>query len=293
MKALKTFLQKHRISISMLLIFTLIGILVGTYKGLMYFFLFSGIGMFEMSTRIFIEYYPKTRQIIRILLQAVFGLFFLIWLGMFKGVNFQFPQITFDIYNGIITGAVIQLVVSRLFLPFIFGNAFCSRACWTGLFFELTNKKSELKNNYKRNQYLAFGYLLFLSAFVLFFIFIWNPIQDDNFRRIWIIAENLIITLGGLILMIFMGSRSYCRLLCPFLTISSFIAPYSFYKITPVNASNCTGCNSCNSVCPMLINISDYVKENKAINNKWCIVCERCVSTCTRNVLKLSNKIIQ
>jgi polyferredoxin len=274
-------------------LFSAIGVVVGSIRGINYFFLFSGIGMFEMNTRIFIAYFPKLRQALRILIQGIIGLFFIFWLGMAKGVNFQFPQISFDFYNGIITGAVIQMVVSRLLLPFIFGNAFCSRACWAGFFFELTNKTQFVKNPVKRSDTIAYGYMFFLIALAIYVVFFLKPLQNDDFRKNWIIVENILILTAGFFMTFVVGSRAYCRLLCPFLTLSSTIAPYSLFKIAPVNASSCVNCKKCNNGCPMLIDVHGYVVKNKSVNHKICIVCERCVSNCNSKVLKLSSKFFK
>lgn len=285
-------LLKHRVPLTMFVLFSIVGVIVGYIRDINYFFLFSGIGMMEMNTRIVMDLFPKWRQIIRITIQIIIGGFFIIWLGLIKGVNFQFSQIFFDIYYASITGAVIQLVVSRLLMPFIFGNAFCSRACWTGAFFELTNTKKSNKIVQRKN-ILAYGYILLLIAISAYVLFVWNPVQNDNFRRTWIVVENLLIISTGFVLSFFIGSRSYCRLLCPFITISSLISPYSFFKITPIKNENCISCHKCDNVCPMNIKVSNFVKDNKCINDKMCIVCERCVTSCNLNVLKLTNKMIK
>ena len=68
-------------------------------------------------------------SVFRLSVQFIIGGFLLFWLSLFIGVNFQFPEIFFDISAGIVTGALIQMLVARVALPFLFGNAFCSRAC--------------------------------------------------------------------------------------------------------------------------------------------------------------------
>lgn len=284
----KSIISKQCVPLTMFVLFFIIGIIIGYFRGINYFYLFTVLGFFEFNTRIFMDWYPKARQTIRLIIQFIIGGSLFFWLGLYFGVNFQFAQIFFDFYNVAITGAVIQVVVSRLILPFFFGNGFCSRACWTGLCFELTNKKNRSKFVMKRNNVLAFGYMFLLIIISVYVFFIWEPIQDDNFRRSWIIIENIIIVSMGFVLTFFVGSRAYCRLLCPFLTISSFIAPYSLFKIKPVNNNSCIACKKCDKACPMLINVSDYVLSNKKIDNKLCIVCERCVSACDLNVLKLT-----
>ncbi len=284
--------KKYKIPIITLLIFTLIGIIVWLLRDIRYFILFTSIGFLDATTRIIIRKYPKLRQLSRRLLQlGLAGLLFG-WLSLYVGVNFQFPEIFFDMSAGIVTGALIQMLVARIVLPFFLGNAFCSRVCWTGAFFELTNsKKSCKKEPKKRSNLIAWGYLVFLVSLSVFVAFFWNPAENLELRRYWIIGENLFIISSGLILTSIWGSRAYCRMLCPFLTVSSVIAPYSIFKITPVKAEDCISCNLCNLACPMLIDVMSYVHKKERVNHPTCILCERCVSACPEDVLRIADKI--
>lgn len=272
-------------------VFVIIGLIVWWFRHVMYFYLFAGIGCLDFIARILVMYYPKMRQVMRLSLQFTLGSFLLIWLGLVIGVNFQFPEIFFDAYEGVITGAIIQLIVARLILPFFLGNAFCSRACWTGFFFEMTNTKKTDKNKIKqRSNIIAWTYLIGLMALSLFVAFLWNPAADIELRKWWIIGENLFITSLGFILTFFIGSRAYCRTLCPFITISGLISPLSLFKITPINTSKCTNCKLCDDNCPMLIEVNSYVENGKRINDPTCILCERCINACNHKVLKLATK---
>jgi len=286
------FFRKYKTPLITLTIFTCIGLIVWIFLDIRYFVLFVCIGLSDSGTRIIIEKYPKLLQLSRRCLQLGIAGFLFGWLSLYIGVNFQFPEIFFDIYTGIVSGALIQLLVARIILPFFFGNAFCSRACWTGAFFELTNSKTSCKRTpKKRSNFIAWGYLIFIVVFSLFFAFFRNPAVNLELRRGWIIGEFLFIITSGLILALIWGSRAYCRMLCPFLTISGLISPYSIFKITPVKAEECSSCNLCNQACPMLIDVMSCVHNNQRINNRTCILCERCVSSCPNDVLKIADKI--
>ncbi len=109
----------------------------------------------------------------------VSGILF-IWISLIIGVNFQFPQIFYDIPAGVVTGALIQLLVARIILPFFLGNAFCSRVCWTGFFFEMTNKKWKKAKPVKLSELLAWGYLISLIGMAFFVAFFWNPAEAQT-----------------------------------------------------------------------------------------------------------------
>ncbi len=283
--------QKYRIPILSFLIFVLIGCIVWWIRDIRYFYLFTGLGFIELFSRILVIHYPKLRQAFRLTVQIMVGAILFGWLSIGYGVNFQFPQIFFDASAGVVTGALIQMLIARVVLPFFIGNAFCSRACWSGAFFEFTNsKKRNTKPAKKRSEWLAWGYLIFLIIMPLTVSFFHNPAESEEARRLWIIGENIFIVSIGFILTFITGSRSYCRLLCPFITISGIFSRFSIFKITPLEPANCTQCNKCNVSCPMLIDVMGNVKEKVKVDHKLCIVCERCVSACPHDVLKLSNK---
>lgn len=281
------------IPLGALFIFMIIGCIVWYVRDVRYFWLFTGIGISEFFTRLFVIKFPKFRQLFRRITQFLIGGFLLFFLSIAVGVNFQFPQIFFDFQAAVVTGALIQFVVARLFLPFFFGNAFCSRACWSGVFFEQTNTKS-CKTPMKRNPWLAWAYLLFsiIVAFV-FAHYVSNPATNDSVRKMWIIGENIFILSLGFFLTFKLGSRAYCRLLCPFLTVSGLLSPLALFKITPVDSSACTSCNKCNVACPMLIDVKSAVLRKEKIADRTCILCERCVSSCPKSVLKVTNKKVQ
>jgi len=272
-----------------LLVFTSVGGIAYLFLDIRYFFLFWGIGMSEFGTRTFIIHFPKWRQFFRRLVQVILGSFFVFYLGFVAGVNFQFEEIFFDAHELIVTGALIQFIVARLVLPWFFGNAFCSRACWSGVFFEATNSKS-CKQPMKRNEWLAWGYLSFLIVSAVAIVYFWrNPATDETLRKWFILGENIFILGVGFLLTFKFGSRAYCRLLCPFLTVSSRIAPYSLFKITPIDAETCIACNKCNNACPMLIDVKGYVGDRAKVTDGLCILCERCVTSCPKDLLKISN----
>ena len=286
--------EKYWVPIISFLLFLLIGFAVWMFRDIRYFYLFAGIGIAELITRTVIIHFPKLRQFFRLFTQALIGGFLFCWLSLFIGINFQFPQIFFDASAGIVTGTLIQMLIARVLLPFFLGNAFCSRACWTGFFFEMTNSKKHLsKKTKKRSELLAWGYLLALIILPLFVSIYHNPAEDEESRKLWIVGENIFIISFGFILLFLTGSRSYCRMLCPFITISGLFSRFSFFKITPLNHENCTQCNSCNEACQMLIDVKGKVLQKQKISHKLCIVCERCVSACQKDVLKLTNKKIE
>ncbi|MBO4603393.1 MAG: 4Fe-4S binding protein [Salinivirgaceae bacterium] len=290
---IKALYNKYSIAVWAYICFTIIGIVVWIIRDIRYFFLFNGIGSSELITRIIVIRYPQHRQLMRRIIQIFIGSLLLFMLGLGFGVDFQFEHIFFDLQAGIVTGALIHGIIARLVIPFVFGNACCSRACWDGMFFEAMNSKTRCKTPTKRNPWIAWGYMALLILMTIFVArYFTNPSGDEHelLRKKWIIAQNIFIVTLGFILTFVWGSRAYCRMLCPYMTISSLLYRFSFFKITPIKSADCTQCGACSNACPMLIDVKESVRKKEKIQDPQCILCERCVSACKRNVLRISHK---
>ena len=281
--------NKFLLPILLIIIFSLLGLGVYAYKlKLRYFFLFFGMGVMVALGESIIILFPKKKQFFRRTIQLLVGG------GLFLGIslnfrqNFQFSEVVFDISAVIITGALIQFIIARLIMPFIIGNAFCSRVCWDGAIFEFAQKYLPKNKKIKsRSGYAAFAYLLFAVILAFAVSQYRNPALDESLRILWIAGENIILLSTGFILSYFWGRRTYCRMFCPFLTISGIFSRFSLFKITPVNPGNCTGCKKCDNACPMHVKVSNFVKNDKRINSSTCIVCEQCVSACINECIRL------
>jgi len=282
---------KYSVAIWTWALFSLIGFAMWAIRDIRYFALFECIGTSELIARSIVIKHPSTRQLVRRLIQVFVGGMLLIMVSLIFCVNFQFIEIFFDYQAAVVTGAFIQLVIARLIIPFIFGNAFCSRACWDGAVFEAINGLAHCSKPTPRKPWLAWSYLLLLIIISIVIVHIaTNPATDDALRRKWIIGENLFIWTVGFALSFVLGSRAYCRMLCPFLTISSQLYRFSFLKITPIKSADCINCNKCNKTCPMLIDVHKSVVKKSKIDNNTCILCERCVSACPKGVLDVTYK---
>jgi ferredoxin-type protein NapH len=284
------FIKKFLLPMLLILIFSLLGLGVYAYKlKIQYFFLFFGMGIMVAFGECIIMLFPNRKQLFRRIIQGLVGGGLFIGISINFRVNFQFSEVIFDISALVITGALIQFIIARLIMPFIVGNAFCSRVCWDGALFEFAqNLLPKSKSIKYRSGYLAFAYILFIIILACIVSRFQNPVLNENQRIYWIIGENIFLLSIGFILSSIWGRRTYCRIFCPFLTISGLFSRFSLFKITPVNSERCIECGKCDKICPMLIAVSDFVKNNKRINNRNCILCEQCVSSCNNGCIKLA-----
>jgi polyferredoxin len=283
-------LKKFALPLTLIIVFSLLGLGVFAYKTqIKYFFLFFGIGTAAASGAWLIILFPGKKQMIRRIIQAFVGGMLFIGLSLFGNVNFQAPQIIFDMFAGVVTGALVQFLIARMIMPFFIGNGFCSMGCWDGAVFELAQDLiPEAKNPRKRSNVIAWAYLLGIVLLASLVSFINNPAIHESYKRYWAIGENIVILGLGIGLSGFWGSRAYCRTFCPFITVSGLLSRFSVFKIAPVINNSCTGCGLCNKACPMLVDVRDSVKNNRRIFNKSCIICERCVDACPEKCLELA-----
>lgn len=284
-------MKKYATPFFVLLVFASIGAVVAVLRqNGWYFAMFTVIGAMAMGQVFLNRCYPRLRQPIRLIQLSALGIFLFAGLSLRLNVNFQFIQVIFDGTAGIVSGALVQLLIARIAVPFFFGNGFCSHACWDAVVFELadygrtTRRKDSVK---KRSAWLAWGYLVALVVVALVVSRLHNPVYDDSARSFWIIGENILILTFGLGFTALLGRRAYCRLLCPFLTLSGLIAPFSIFKVTPVNAALCSSCSLCNAACPMNVNIMEAVSQGRRIRDRQCIQCERCVDACPKGCLRI------
>jgi ferredoxin-type protein NapH len=283
-------IKKYALPLMFMIVFTVVGLCVFAYKQqVQYFFLFAGIGVAQAFCEWLTIFYPAKKQVIRRIFQAFVGGILFIWLSLRVGVNFQFTQIVVGFLGGFTTAAFIQFIIARIVFPFFVGNGFCSRACWDGAIFELVQDKlPKAEHPKKRNEVIAFSYLIGSILVGAIVSSTNNPAINESASRYWIVGENLVLLTLGVGLSGLWGSRIYCRTFCPFISVSGIFSRFSVFKITPINYAKCTSCGKCNESCPMLVDVRESVKNNKRINNKSCIVCEHCVTACPEKCLRLS-----
>ncbi len=283
-------LKKYALPITLLCVFTCVGLCVAYYRGqTKYFFMFAGMGSCASTGEWLTIHFPKYKQVFRRTIHIIVSSFLFIGLSLYGNVNFEFSEIFFDLYAGVVTGALIQFIFARLILPFIMGNAFCSRACWNGAMFEYTDQfNPKVKKPKVRKEWIAFGYIGLLILISSVASYIYNPAVFEGSKRYWIIGENVVIMAIGIIVSRYWGTRAYCRTFCPFISISGIFAKYSIFKITPTDYKSCNSCGLCNKACPMLIDVRKAVRANERIKSKSCILCETCVTVCPKDCINLS-----
>lgn len=269
-----------------LLFGTTLSLSLGLTIWLGFFFVFIPIGA-SISLGSFINRYkPKFGRKISLTLIA---LDLLLFLGVFQHENLQIEEtvvyFAYFISTGVFTRVLIHYAIAKVFGPIIFGRGYCGWACYTAALLEWLpiNENNKIPKKYT---YIRFPVLV--VSIIIPFLLIQNGYNymDNHIRLpktdqfIWFLIGNGVYYIVGIILaIIFKKKRAFCKIWCPVSLIMKIPARISLVKIKPTK-NKCIECGKCNSVCPMDVDIRNYVKNGQRILSSECISCGECVKNC-------------
>jgi polyferredoxin len=121
---------------------------------------------------------------------------------------------------------------------------------------------------------------------------LWNPVNPvfgqptvDMIALGWFFVLKILILLG-IILLVIISKRPFCRIFCP---LGLLFAPFnklSLIRMEIRDSSLCNKCNACRKICPMEIKISDDPNAGECIR---CLKCTKC-SNVKINIGNLNKK---
>ena len=280
-------------------------IIIGTCLGV-------GVGLWPVL--------PKHKKhIARMISQIAVGGYMFFGLGcgfiylMFNRImpeNMQIEGFWFWLLSGAFMAAVIHFSVAKIVGPLIFNRAWCGWTCWTAAIFDLLPWKTSPGRLAKKYGYLRYIHFIVsaILVFILFFTYDYGlkntvravivdkdtQLAEGIFSMIkipelwWFLVGNLLYyTVGIILAMILKDNRAFCKYICPIVVFMKIGSRFSMIKVKKT-LDNCTNCKLCEKKCPMDIEITKYIRENKRVSSSECIICHTCISTCPQKTLKLS-----
>jgi polyferredoxin len=247
-----------------------------------FFLVFIPIGA-SISLAIFINKYNANlgRKIGLILIALVLLLF----LGVYQHENLQIEEtvvyFAYFINTGIFTRVLIHYAIAKILGPFIFGRGYCGWGCYTAALFEWLPIN---ENNKVPRKYTYIRIPVLLMSLIIPFILIANGYdymsrhinypKTDQF--IWFLIGNILYyAIGVLLAIIFKKKRAFCKILCPVSLVMKLQTRISLIKIRP-SKSKCIECGKCNKICPMDVDVKNFIMNGQKILSSECILCGEC-----------------
>ena len=246
-----------------------------------------GIGAYTVLPR-------KKKWIGRRIAQFLVGLYMLGFLGFILKENMQIEGFFFYLLSGFFSGAVIHYLVAKIAGPLIFNRGWCGWACWTVMILDLLpyrrNKSGRLAKGWEWLRYAHFAASLGL-VLTLWFGFDYRVPEQGITAVWWLVAGNAFyysLSIG--LALVLKDNRAFCKYACPIPVIQKVTSRFSLMKIE-ADPEKCTGCGACSRVCPMDIEIHEYIAEGKRVISTECVLCIECVDACPRDALTMSFKV--
>jgi polyferredoxin len=251
-----------------------------------FFLVFIPIGA-SISLAIFInKYKPNLGRKISLILIA---LVLLLFLGVYQHENLQIEEtviyFAYFINTGIFTRVLIHYAIAKILGPFIFGRGYCGWGCYTAALFEWLPIN---ENNKIAKKYTYIRIPVLLISLVIPFILIANGYdymnKHINYPKadqfIWFLIGNILYyAVGVLLAIIFKKKRAFCKIMCPVSLVMKLPTRISLIKIRP-SKNKCIGCGKCNKICPMDVDVKNYIINGQKILSSECILCGECIKNC-------------
>ena len=236
-----------------------------------------------------------------VLVAHVLAYYFLDW-KMIGALDFQGFFHHF-LGKGLLTaGALLAILVYGTAL--VFGRLFCSWGCHFGATQDLAAwvlKRLGWKPPLLRTRFLHYGPLLVLLAvFLLPMIRRWRvdgfDLQQPDFAAVgpWDTLPGwagtiATFTVCGVGLLLFLGTRGFCRFVCPYgavFRLTDFAAVFRVRRVAPCSSPCAShGVQPCTAACPTAIDVHLETSTKGVVTSVDCVRCNLCIEACPSQAL--------
>lgn len=204
--------------------------------------------------------------------------------------NMQLEGLFFGLLAGVYQAAVVHYLIAKIFGPLLFGRLWCGWACWTVMILDLLpykRSRGRLPGQWGQLRYAHFA-ASFALILLLWFGFGYHLGGIGLAAVYWFLVGNAIYYLTGITLAVVLkDNRAFCKYFCPVAVPLKITTRFSLLKVKGT-ADQCNECDACVKMCPMDIQIPDYIKNGQRVLSTECSLCQTCISVCAQDALKLS-----
>jgi len=227
-----------------------------------------------------------------------------LWYGLKQwGLGTISPQGGLDILvDGILTGSAI-FTGALVLLTLIFGRLACGWGCHFAAFQEtsaagLKKLGLSIKPLHSRASLIRFGFLGML---------LYPPVKsllqkglpdfgEVSLRQVEVFTPDLptggvlvaTILVNALLLTVLLGSRPFCRYVCPWALIFRFLDRFSRWRIR--QQKECAGCRTCSDNCLMGIDVQQEIAAYGYVKSTECVRCLTCTKGCPHGALAYTGR---
>ncbi len=215
----------------------------------------------------------------------------LLFVPIVNNENFQLEGVVLIVLVGFFNKGLIHYAVAKLFGPLIWRRGFCGHACWTAAVLDwlpIKHSRNDVNLPYRNIRYIGLIVSIVLPLYLMF-VLSYNPRTDYIYKHEmkWMFISNGIYYLIAVPLaFILSDKRAFCKYVCPVSLVMKPVSTLGLLKVKPDREKNCTECEACNRICPMGINVMNYIKENRYVTDTECILCNDCRIVCPAKKIK-------
>jgi polyferredoxin len=216
----------------------------------------------------------------------------LVFMGVVQSENLQIEWLFLAVLSGLGAGVVSHYLIAKVLGPLLIGRLWCGWGCWTLMVLDLLPFQRSPGRLPGRWEWLRFAH--FGASFLLMAI-LWAGFSygDRLFYGsptglAWMMAGNALY-FGVAVGMAFAlgDNRAFCKYLCPVTVLLKATSRFSLLKVRG-DMERCNECAACVQMCPMDIQILDYLRVGQRVLSTECMLCQTCITVCANDALKVS-----
>jgi polyferredoxin len=195
---------------------------------------------------------------------------------------------------GTMGAAIGHTLITLILGPMLMGRFLCGWGCWRAMVLELlpVGKGSGRRGGiWSSLPWIGLGVSLGGAAFSLLVLghHPGGTLTKMHGGDVVPVAAGFFIYYAASICLglVLRDQRAFCKYFCPSALLLRGTSRLSLVKMS-ARSNACHQCGICSQVCPMDIDVAQYVKLGKRVTSGECILCQRCAHACPQEVLGLT-----